>query len=155
MRYGHFKVWLLLYIVFYSCNACKNKNLKNCFKIVVHHWLFVVLMTLNEILTCEKIQLCTHNQSWDKHILKCKKYCILCYIVLIHVKIEFLKTTSKLLYMIDYLWFNNTIKILTCWKILLCTPNQNTDMHILKCNKYYIVFYISNACNNFNFKKVP
>jgi len=42
LRYGHFKVWQLLYILFYCCNACKNQNLKNCFKIVVYHWLFVV-----------------------------------------------------------------------------------------------------------------
>ena len=55
-----------------------------------------------------KNQLCTHNQSWDMDILKCKKYCILCSIVLIHVKMEFLKTTLKLLYMIYYFWFNHT-----------------------------------------------
>ena len=37
LTYGHFKVRLLLLIVFYSSNTCKNQNLKNSFKIVVHH----------------------------------------------------------------------------------------------------------------------
>ena len=44
--------------------------------------------TLNEMLTCWKIQLCTHNQTLDMDILKCNKYCILCSIALIHVKIK-------------------------------------------------------------------
>ena len=39
---------------------------------------------------------------------KCIRYCILCSIDLMHVKMEFSKTTLKLLYMIDYLLFNNT-----------------------------------------------
>ena len=60
------------------------------------------------MLTCWQIQLCTHNQSGGMDILKCNKYCILCFITLMHVKMEFLKTTLKLLYMIDYFWFNNT-----------------------------------------------
>ena len=60
------------------------------------------------MLTCWKIQLCIVKQSWDMDILKCNKYCILCSIALIHVKIEIEKTTLKLLYMIDYLLFNNT-----------------------------------------------
>ena len=37
LRYGHFKMQQVLYIVFYSSNACKNQNLNNSFKIVVHH----------------------------------------------------------------------------------------------------------------------
>ena len=36
LRYGHFKNEQVLYIVFYSANACKNRNLENYFKIVVH-----------------------------------------------------------------------------------------------------------------------
>ena len=65
----------------------KNQNIKNCFKIVATHWLFVYLITLNKILTCGKIQLCTHNQSWDMDILNSNKYCKLCSIALINVKI--------------------------------------------------------------------
>ena len=42
LRYGNFKLQQVLYIVFYSSNTCKNQNLENCFKIVVHDWLFVV-----------------------------------------------------------------------------------------------------------------
>ena len=42
LRYGHFKVEQVLYIVFYHSNTCKKGNLKNYFKIVVHDWLFVV-----------------------------------------------------------------------------------------------------------------
>jgi len=42
LRYGHFKMQQVLYIVFYSSNACKNGNIENYFKIVVHDWLFVV-----------------------------------------------------------------------------------------------------------------
>ena len=41
-------------------------------------------------------------------ILKLKKNCVLCSMAIIHVKIEFLKITLKLLYIIDYLLFNNT-----------------------------------------------
>ena len=36
LRYIHFKMQQVLYIVFYSCNSCKNRNLENYFKIVVH-----------------------------------------------------------------------------------------------------------------------
>ena len=36
LRYGHFKMQQVLYIVFYGSNTCKNRNLKNYFKIVVH-----------------------------------------------------------------------------------------------------------------------
>jgi len=36
MRYGHFKMQQVLYIVFYSTNTSKNRNLKNYFKINVH-----------------------------------------------------------------------------------------------------------------------
>ena len=40
LRYGHFKTQQVLYIVFYSSNTCKNRNLVNYFKIVVHYLLF-------------------------------------------------------------------------------------------------------------------
>ena len=36
LSYGHFKMLQVLYIVFYSSNTCKNRNLKNYFKYVVH-----------------------------------------------------------------------------------------------------------------------
>ena len=55
------------------------------------------LIALNEIITCGKSQLCTHNQSWDMDILNSNKYCILCFIALIQVKIKILKTASGLL----------------------------------------------------------
>ena len=42
--------------------------------------------------TCGKSQLTTHNQSWDMDILNSNKYCILCSIAVIHVKIKFKKT---------------------------------------------------------------
>ena len=42
MRYGHFEMQQVLYIVFYSSNTCKNHSLKNKFKIVVRDWLFIV-----------------------------------------------------------------------------------------------------------------
>ena len=171
LRYGYFKVWVLMYIVLYSFNACKNKKLqkkpKNCctalnicclitldktitfgksqlcthnqrwnmdilksdcyyimcfialmhVKIKILKKLFLVcctaliiccLITLNEILTWRKIQLCTHNHSWDMDILNSNKYCILCSTALIYVKIHIWNTALKLLYIIDYLWFNNT-----------------------------------------------
>ena len=36
-RYGHFKMQQVLYIVYYSSNLCKNRNLKNYFKINLHY----------------------------------------------------------------------------------------------------------------------
>ena len=42
LRYGHVKMQQILEIVFYSSNKCKNGNLKNYFKFVVHDSLFVV-----------------------------------------------------------------------------------------------------------------
>ena len=36
LRYGHFKMQQVLYIVFYSFNTCKNRNLKNYFEINAH-----------------------------------------------------------------------------------------------------------------------
>ena len=36
LRYGHFKMQQVVYIVFYSPNICKNRNLKNYCQIVVH-----------------------------------------------------------------------------------------------------------------------
>ena len=98
------------------------------------------LITLNNLLTYWKNQLCTLNQSWNMDILKFNKYCILCSIALLHVKMKFSKTTLKLLYIIDYLLFK---KMLTCWKIQLCTHNQSWDMDILKCNKYCILCSIA------------
>ena len=35
LRYGHFKMQQVLYIVLISSNTCKNRNFKNCFKINV------------------------------------------------------------------------------------------------------------------------
>ena len=111
------------------------------------------LITQNQMLTCWKIQLCTHNQSWEIDILKCNKYCILCSIALIHVKIEILKVTFKLLYMIEYLLFNNTK-----WDVYLL---KNSIMYSKQKLKYghfkmqqvlYFVFYSSNTCKNWNFE---
>ena len=42
LRYGHFKMSQVLYIVFYSSNTCKNRNLENYFEINVRDGLFVV-----------------------------------------------------------------------------------------------------------------
>ena len=36
LRYGHFKMQQVLYIVFYNFNTCKNRNLENYFKINEH-----------------------------------------------------------------------------------------------------------------------
>ena len=139
--------------MFYSSNACKNKNIKNCFKIVVHHWLFVYLITLNERLTCGKIQLCTHNQRWDLDILKSDCYCLLCFIALIHVKIKILKDTWKLKYMIDYLLFNNTKWDVNLLKnsIMYSKPKLRYG-HFKMQQVLYTVYYNSNICINRNFQ---
>ena len=141
LRYGHCKMQQVLYIVFYSSNTYKNRNFEkllwNCCT-----WLIICcLITLNEMLTCWKIQLCTVNKSWDMDILKCNKYCILCFIALMHVKIKILKTILKSLYMIDSLLFGNTNEMLTCVKIRLCTHNHRLDMDILKsdCSDYCVL----------------
>ena len=42
LRYGHFKMQQVLYIVFYVSNTCKNRNLENYFQIVVHDLLIVI-----------------------------------------------------------------------------------------------------------------
>ena len=42
LRYGHYKMQQVLYIVLYSSNKCKNRNFENSLKIVVPDWLFVV-----------------------------------------------------------------------------------------------------------------
>ena len=82
-------------------------------------------------------------------ILKCNKYCILCSIALIHVKIEILKTTLNYLYMINYLLFNDTK-----WDVNLL---KNSIMYSTIKIRYghfkmqqvlYIVFYSSNTCKN-------
>jgi len=36
LTYGHLKMQQVRYIVFYSSNVCKNRNLVNYFKTVVH-----------------------------------------------------------------------------------------------------------------------
>ena len=95
------------------------------------------------------------NQSWDMDILKCNKYCILNSIALIHVKIEIKKkTTLKLLYMIDYFWFNKTKWFVNLSKIQLWTNNQSWDMNILKWNKYGILCSIAQIHVKFAFKKL-
>ena len=81
-----------------------EKLLQNCCTSLI----ICCLITLNELLTCGKIQLCTHDQNWDMDILNSNKYCIMCSIALMHVKIKILKTTLKFLYFIDYLLFNET-----------------------------------------------
>ena len=54
------------------------------------------------------MQLCTHNKSWDVDSLNSNKYGIMCSIAVMHVKIKVWKTALKLLYIIDYLLFNNS-----------------------------------------------
>ena len=61
-----------------------KKNPKNyCTSLII-----CCLLTFNEILTCGKSQLCTHNQSSDMDILKSECYYILCSIALMHIKIK-------------------------------------------------------------------
>ena len=76
-------------------------------------------------------------------ILNSNKYCIMCSIALMHVKIKILKTLLKLLYIIAYLLFNNNKCTLTCGKSKLCKHNQSLDMDILKSNKYCILCSIA------------
>ena len=52
-------------------------------------------------------------------ILKSDCYYILCSIALMQVKIKIWKTTLKLLYIIDYLLFNNTKWDINLWKSLI------------------------------------
>ena len=61
-----------------------KKLLKNCCK----SFIICCLITLKQILIRKKIQLCTHNQSWDMDILKCDCYCIMSSIALMHIKIK-------------------------------------------------------------------
>ena len=105
------------------------------------------------MLTCVKIQLCTVNQSCEMDILKCNKYCILCSIALIHVKIEILKTTLKLLYMIDYLLFNHTKWDVNLRQnsIMYCKPKMRYG-HLKMQQVLYIVICSSNTCKNGNLK---
>ena len=125
LRYGHFKMQQVLYTVCYSSNICKNVNFENSLKIVVHDRGICWLTTLNDMSICWKIQLCTVSQSWDMGILKCNKYCILCSITLIYVKIKIFKTPWKLLYIIDYLLFDHTKwdnNLLKNWIMYLSKP---------------------------------
>jgi len=68
------------------------------------------LITLTKILTCRKIQLCTHNQSLGMDILNSNKYCILCSLALIHVKINIWKIALKLLYIIALIPLNEILR---------------------------------------------
>ena len=98
------------------------------------------LITLNEILTCGKFQLCTHNQSWDMYILNFNKYFILCSIALLHLKIKNLKKLLKNCYRSLIIRCLITLNgILTCGKYQLCTHNQSWDMDILKSDCYCTV----------------
>ena len=73
--------------------------------------------------------------------LKCNKYCILGCISLIHVKIEILKTTLKLLYMTDYLLFNNTKADVNLLKNSIMYSKINLRYGHLKMQQVlYIVF---------------
>ena len=53
------------------------------------------LIALNEIITTGKSQLYTHKPSLDMVVLNSNKYCILCSIALIHVKLNIWKTALK------------------------------------------------------------
>jgi len=105
----------------------------------------------NEMVICWKIQWCTENQTWDMVILICNKYFILCSIALIYVKIEIWKTTLKLLYMIDYLLFNNKK-----WDGYLLKNSMMYSKPNLRYGQFkiqqvlYIVLYSSNTCKNRN-----
>jgi len=74
----------------------KTKILKTVFSLL-YIMIICCLFTLNEILTCGKSQLCTHNQSWDMVISISNKYCILCFIALIQVNMKIWKTALELL----------------------------------------------------------
>ena len=103
------------------------------------------------MLTCWKIQLCTVNQSWDMDILKCSKYCILCSIAVIHVKIEIWKHTLKLKCMIDYLLFNNNKWDVNLFKNSIMYSKQKLRYGHFKMQQVlYIVLYSSNTCKNRN-----
>ena len=103
-----------LYIVF-SSNTCKNLNLKIALKLlcIIDYLLF---NNTKWGINLWKIQLCTLNQSWDMDILKSYCYCILCSIALMQLKIKIWKTALKLLYIIDYLLFNNAKSDINLWK---------------------------------------
>ena len=73
--------------MFCSSTTCKNQNLKKLVKNCCTSLIFSCLIIQNEILTCGKIQICTHNQSTDMDILKSDGYCILFSIAIMHVKI--------------------------------------------------------------------
>ena len=126
-----------------------EKLLSNCCT-----WLIICcLITLNEMLTCWKIQLCTVNQSWRMDILKWNKYCIFCSKALIYVKIVIWKTILKLMYMIDYLLLNNTKWDVNLLKnsIMYSKPKLRYG-HFKMPQVLYTVFYRSNTCKNRNFE---
>ena len=105
------------------------------------------------MLTGWKIQLCTVNQSWDMDILKCNKYCILCSIALMNVKIEIWKITFKLLDMIDYLLFNTTKWDGNLFKnSMMYSKPKFRYGHFKMQQVLYSVFYSSNTCKNRNFE---
>ena len=80
------------------------------------------LNTPNEVLTSWKVQPCTHNQSWNQDILNSNSYCILCSIVLLHVKIKNVLwncCTSLIICCLITLKY-----ILSCWKFQTCTAKK-------------------------------
>ena len=84
-------------------------------------------------------------------ILKWYKYCILCSKAIIHVKIVNWITTLKLMYMIDYLLFNNTRWDVNFCQNLIMYSNPKLRYGLFKMQQVlYIVFYSSNTCNNGN-----
>ena len=90
-------------------------------------------MILNEILTWEKIQLCTHNQSLDIEVLKADCYCILCSLTVRHVKIKIKKKQPKnCITSLIICCFITLNEILTCGKSELYKHNKSGDMDILK-----------------------
>ena len=88
------------------------------------------LITLNDILTCGKYQLCTHNQSLDMDILNFNEYCMWCFIAPIHVKKNFKKVFKNCCTPLTICRLITLNKILTCRKIQLCTHNRSSDMDI-------------------------
>ena len=111
------------------------------------------LITLNEILICWKIQLCTHNQNWLMDVLNCSSNCILCCIAPLYVKIKIYKTTIQVVYIIDYLLFNHTKGDINLLKnsIMYSKPNL-WYRHFKMQQVLYIVFYSSNTCKKRNLK---
>ena len=82
-------------------------------------------------------QLCTHNRSWAMDIVISNKYCILCSIALMQVKLKKLPKSCCTSFIIICLITLN--EILTCGKSRLSTHNQSWDMDILKSDCYYLL----------------